>query len=112
MSAYFVRLELVRVDGVDADLFRVGFGDPAQNDDIVRDALVALASLGEVHGVLALVNGPASLPVALVLGHHLSHRYGAVAVFDPKLGSYVVAVSHDPFRLVGSLISKELVLTR
>ncbi len=55
-------------------------------------------------GRLVLVNGPASLPVACVLAHYLAHRFGAVAVYDPKLGSYVVSITHDPEYPLGALI--------
>jgi CRISPR-associated protein Csx3 len=83
---------------------KVSFGAPAQNDTIVRDAHAAILALGELGGKLVRVNGPASLPVAAVLAHHLDHRFGAVAFFDPKLNAYVVAISHDPAHELGSLI--------
>jgi len=50
------------------------------------------------------INGPASLPVAAVITHAVAHRYGVVAVFDPKLGRYVVAISHDETHRPGDLI--------
>lgn len=87
-----------------ADLFRVGFADPAQNDEIVKEAKRLLDDLGEVGGRLACINGPASLPVALVLGHALCHVYAAIGVYDPKMAAYVVAVSHDPTYKVGDVI--------
>lgn len=83
---------------------KVGFADPGSNCQIVKDASEALASLGEVGGKLALVNGPASLPVAMVLCHRLAHKFGAVACYDPKLSGYVVAVTHDPDFPLGDLI--------
>lgn len=84
-------------------LLRLSFGTPAQNDQIVRDAVAALDELKLAGGATVLLNGPASLPVACALGHKLAHLYGEVAVFDPKIASYVVAVSHGG-REVGSLI--------
>lgn len=57
-------------------LFCVGFADPAQNDVIVRDASALMDEIGEIGGQLALVNGPASLPVAMVICHRLAHRFG------------------------------------
>lgn len=105
MSSYCVKVE---PDPLKGPVLRVGFGDPAQNNQIVRDAAASLAELetsGQLPGgKLVRINGPASLPAALVLGHHLAHRYGSVAVFDPKLGSYVVAISHDPGLKLGDLI--------
>jgi CRISPR-associated protein Csx3 len=86
----------------------VGFGEPAQNDAICREAAARLKELTS-SGVLAggdiiKINGPASLPVAVVIAHEVVHRYQAVAVYDPKLGKYVVAVSHSPQYKVGDLI--------
>lgn len=106
MSTYKIETETVVMAGVSATLFRVAFGDPAQNDEIVRAAearMVELKAAG-IGGKIALVNGPASLPVAVVLAHHLIHMFGLVGVFDPKMAAYVVAASHDPTRPVGFLI--------
>jgi CRISPR-associated protein Csx3 len=92
----------------EGDVLRVGFGESAQNDVIVRDAQARLDEMiaaGELTGgAIIKVNGPASLPVAVVLAHGLSHLYEAVAVFDPKLGKYVVAVSHGSEYRPGDLI--------
>ncbi len=93
---------------IDGDVLRVGFGDPASNDVIVKDATASLKQMKAdgvlTGGPLLKVNGPASLPVAVVLAHTLVHLYGAVAVFDPKLQKYVVSVSHNPDYAVGDLI--------
>ena len=87
-------------DGV---LLRMSFGAPAQNDQIVRDAVEALASLRLAGGQTVFLNGPASLPVAVAVGHGVAHLFKEVACFDPKLGAYVVAVSHGG-REIGTLI--------
>jgi CRISPR-associated protein Csx3 len=91
-----------------ADLLRIGFGDPAQNDEICREVErklgEAISSGILTGGPLIKVNGPASLPVAVVIAHAVSHLYKVVAVFDPKLGRYVVAVSHGTQLKVGDLI--------
>ncbi|MEA1981373.1 MAG: CRISPR-associated protein Csx3 [candidate division Zixibacteria bacterium] len=55
-------------------------------------------------GPLIKINGPASLPVGMVLAHALGHLYGAVACFDPKLSKYVVAVAHGGNYQVGDLV--------
>jgi len=47
---------------------------------------------------LLRVNDPASLPVALVIAHAVAHRCQAVAVFDPKLERYVVAIARPVFQ--------------
>lgn len=87
---------------------KIGFGTPAQNDQIVRDVGIRLDEMiktGELAGGDVLrVNGPASLPVAMQIAHGIGHLYGAVACFDPKLAKYVVAISHNPTYSVGDLI--------
>lgn len=89
-------------------ILRIGFGEPAQNDQIVRDAealvneLVSSGQLGG--GEVIRVNGPASLPVAMVLAHGLAHLYQAVACFDPKMSKYVVSIAHGDHYSVGDLI--------
>jgi len=88
----------------DNNVLKLSFGAPAQNDQIVRDAVAAVKALGLEGGKVVKFNGPASLPVAIAIAHEVAHIYGAVAAFDPKLGKYVVAVSHDPDFAVGDLI--------
>lgn len=94
---------------LDGDTLNVGFGAPASNDVIVADVASTLAEM-KSEGILAggsllKINGPASLPVAVVIAHDVTHLYGAVAVFDPKLQAYVVSVSHNPAYAVGDLIN-------
>ncbi|HBB30413.1 MAG TPA: CRISPR-associated protein Csx3 [Cyanobacteria bacterium UBA8803] len=100
MTTYNIKL--------DGDILRISFGDPAQNDQIVRDAAARLdemAQSGELKGgQLLKINGPASLPVACVLAHKMAHLFGAVGVFDPKLGKYVISISHSPMYKLGDLI--------
>jgi len=98
MASYSYKIE------VEGDVLKVGFDAPAQNDQIVKDAKSILEGMNLEGGPLIKINGPASLPVAVVLAHHLAHLYGVVGVYDPKLGSYVVAVSHSPNNQVGDLI--------
>lgn len=102
MATYSVTAETVTETTV---VVKVGFGSPAQNDQIVRDATEAVKALGDApNGKVVKVNGPASLPVAMVLAHHFAHVAKAVACFDPKMSKYVVAISHDPSLTVGDLI--------
>ena len=82
----------------------VGFGEPATNAEIVSEVDSEAPSL---NGQLLLINGPASLPVAFVIAHKYVHTFAAVACFDPKLGAYVVSVSHDPNYRVGQLVKEE-----
>jgi CRISPR-associated protein Csx3 len=91
-------------DGV----LKIGFGEPAQNNRIVQDAadrLEEMTTSGEIiGGTLLKINGPASIPVALVIAHKVGHLYGAIAFFDPKLGRYVVSITHHPDYKLGDLI--------
>jgi CRISPR-associated protein Csx3 len=94
------------------NVLKVGFGEPAQNDQIVKDAAARLDELIETGvlsgGSLLKINGPASLPVTCVVAHKVAHLYGAVAVYDPKLeaekGKYVVVISHNPAYKLGDVI--------
>ncbi|MEH2411421.1 CRISPR-associated protein Csx3 [Nostoc sp.] len=100
MSTYKIELK----EGI----LRVNFGEPAQNDQIVRDAaarLEEMATSGELAGgPLLKINGPISIPVAFVLAHKLGHIYGAVGFYDPKLGKYVISITHNPSYKLGDLI--------
>lgn len=90
------------------NILRVSFGEAAQNDQIIQDAaarLQEMQDLGELEGGRLLkINGPISVPVAFVLAHKLAHLYGAIACFDPKLGQYVVCITHNPEYKLGDLI--------
>ena len=96
----------VTVNGTAAVIIRVGFGDPAQNDEIVREVESRLAELKSsgLGGALALVNGPASLPVAVQLGHALAHCFGSIAIFDPKMAGYIVRLNHGGAYSIGTVI--------
>ena len=99
MTAYKIELN--------GNVLMVNFGEPAQNDQIVRDAATRLAEMASelTGGTLLKINGPASIPVAFVLAHKLSHLYGAIAIYDPKLGGkYVVSITHNPVYKLGDLI--------
>ena len=100
--------ETYKITLEDGNVLKVGFGDPAQNDRIVRDAEKRLTEMTEngqlAGGELIKINGPASLPVAVVIAHALSHLYESLGVFDPKLGKYVVSVAHGGKHKVGDLI--------
>jgi CRISPR-associated protein Csx3 len=86
------------------DKLTVGFGSPATNAEIVSEVVKTASETFSGRGGVALrVNGPASLPVAFVLSHAVAHLYGCVAVWDPKLSGYVVAISHGGPE-VGSLL--------
>ena len=81
-------------------VFYASLGVPSANDQIVKDTVARLDAMTKADelsgGGLFKINGPASLPVAMVLGHKLSHLFEAIACFDPKLNKYVVVISHSP----------------
>jgi CRISPR-associated protein Csx3 len=84
------------------DMLQVGFnnGISAQGDVIVRDAeaqLDRLINSGRLTGgKLIKINGRISLLVSYLLAHKLAHLYSAIAVFDPRLGAYIVTKSDTP----------------
>ena len=98
MSLYNIEL----VEGI----LKVGFGDEvAGNDKIVPEAIAkAEAFKASVAGSLLKINGPASLPVAVALGHIFAHVVPAIACFDPKLNGYVVCISHSPDFVPGQIV--------
>ncbi len=102
MSSY--NIEFLEEEGI----LKVGFGSSAPNDQIVREVTARLKKMivaGELPGgEIIKVNGPASLPVAMVLAHKLAHLYQAIACFDPKLLKYVVVITHGWDYIVGDLI--------
>jgi CRISPR-associated protein Csx3 len=100
MTTYKIELQ--------GEVLKIGFEEAAQNDQIVRDAAARLAEMsnsGELSGGrLIKINGPALVPVACVLVHKVSHLYGAVGVFDPQVGKYVIAITHNPEYNLGDLV--------
>jgi CRISPR-associated protein Csx3 len=82
----------------------IGFADPAPNTAVVPAAIEAVAALRLPGGRGILFDGPASLPAAMALAHAVAHLYGFVACKDPKLGAYIIAISHDPAHRPGDVI--------
>ena len=101
MNTYLIELEILD----SSHILWVKFGEPAQNDQIVKDAQTRLEELsGKLGGSLLKINGAASLPVSFVLAHKLAHIYGAIGVYDPKLTKYVISITHNPAYPLGHLI--------
>lgn len=90
----------------DGSVLKIGFGEAAQNDQIVKDAKAAAEAVkAEIQGQPVLkISGPASLPVAMLLAHEFNHIVGSVACFDPKLNKFVICISHNPDYAIGDLI--------
>lgn len=85
-------------------------------DQIVRDAKAQLLSLidsGQLPGgKLLKINGRSTVLASFVMALELAHLYGAIAVFDPKLGApgldrYIVTISHTQDYQVGDTIDVE-----
>jgi len=104
MATYNITAEKAVAAGVPATLLRLSFGEPAQNDVIVRDAVKALADVNPQGGELVLLNGPASLPVAAAIVHGVGHLFQAIGVFDPKMAGYIVAVCHGEKYSLGQIL--------
>ncbi len=91
------------------NILYLGMGKTAaQNDVLVKAAEEKLDALIEnrkiTGGEIIKIYGPASLPIAFVLAHKLNHLYQAVAMYDPKLSKYVVAIAHGGKYQVGDLV--------
>lgn len=105
MSTYLTEL--------DGKILQVGFGQPADNDRIVRDAtdqIDRLIANGEMTGgEILCINGRASMPVGFAIAAKVGHIFGAIAVSDPKLGkdTFVVAITHSPTYQLGEVLRLE-----
>lgn len=101
MAAFFVTL-----DG--EDILRLAFGEPADNDEITRTVEQQVRELiksGKLTGGEVLrINGPVTVPAAMVVAHGVGHLYQAIACFDPKIGKYVVVIAHSEKYHVGDLL--------
>lgn len=106
---------LMRKEG---DILRVQINNAVSvdGDQIVRDAKAQLQHLiasGQLSGgKLLKVNGRSTALASSVMAIELAHLYGAIAVFDPKLGAsgldrYIVTISHTQDYQVGDTIDVE-----
>jgi len=102
------KMALYNIEMLADRTLKIGFGDPAQNNEIVpfvKAKMDELVEAGAFAGIEVLkVNGPASLPVAMTIAHAVAHIVKAVACFDPKINGYVVSIAHGPEHMVGDLI--------
>jgi CRISPR-associated protein Csx3 len=102
MSTYLTELN--------GKILQVGFGQPADNDRIVRDAtdqIDRLIANGEMSGgEILCINGRASVPVSFAIAAKVGHIFGAIAVSDPKLGkdTFVVTITHSATYKLGELV--------
>lgn len=95
---------------IENDILQVRFDRDRHftGDRIVRDAEQRLEELIDsgalTGGTLLKINGSMSLPVCYTIAHKLGHLYNAIAVFDPRLKSYVVVISTNPKYQLGDRI--------
>lgn len=95
---------------IEEGILKIGFDpdNPVTGDAIVRDAQKRLKELIDSEvltgGTLLKINGPMSIPVSYTIAHLLGHLYSAIAVFDPRLKSYIVAISTNPEYKLGDRI--------
>lgn len=84
----------------------------ASGNQVVRDTVVELEKLiasGKLGGSLLKINGRATVLASYILAHRLAHLYGAIAVFDPKIGEqgldrYVIVTNHGSNYQVGEVL--------
>jgi CRISPR-associated protein Csx3 len=101
MTAYNISIDKNQSGDI---ILKLSFGEPADNDRIIRDAIKRLDELNISGGKIVKINGPASLPVAVAITHHIIHKFSYIGVYDPKLNKYVIAVAHGPEYKTGELI--------
>lgn len=93
---------------LEGEVLKVNFGDEqSSNDKIIVEAKQKAEAIKQeiIDNVTVLrINGVCSLPISMMLCHQFAHLVKAVACFDPKLGKYVVAVSHGADCQIGDLI--------
>lgn len=109
--SFFIRWE--------GDILRVQINHAVQveGDQIVRDTkaqLQLLINSGQLPGgkQLIKINGHSTVLASFVIALELSHFYGAIALFDPKLGTpgldrYIVTISHTQDYQVGDTMDVE-----
>ena len=90
---------------LDGDVLNIGFGESPTDIEVVLAAQELINDLrGEAQGKHLKLNGPASLSVAVMIGHAFGNTNQTIAVFLPKLQQYIVVVSFVKSIPVGTLI--------
>lgn len=97
----------VRKTDANTTLMNVRFGSPGTGDQVLLAANALLESLPLGGGRLLLINGPMTLPIAFLIAHKVVHLFANVAVFDPKLNSYLVVANHGGSYHVGELVAAQ-----
>lgn len=101
MAAYYINIDKCQNGDI---ILKLSFGEPAENDRIVRDAIKCLDELNISGGKIIRLNGPTTVPVGVAITHHLTHKFSYIGLCDPKLKKYVIVVAHGPEYKLGDLI--------
>jgi CRISPR-associated protein Csx3 len=93
MTTYKLKLE--------NDILWGRFGETAANNDQlvkdINDQLNALISSGNLPGGSLLgINGEMSIHIAYAMTERLMKRYDAIAIYDPKLSTYIISATESP----------------
>ena len=102
MSTFLIELK--------GKVLQVGFGQSADNDRIVRDAIeqldIAIVSGALECGEILLIDGKASVVASFAIAAKIGHIFGTIAIADPKLGkeTFVVAITHSPNYKLGEIL--------
>ncbi len=90
---------------------KINNGIKVDGDQILRDAeaqLQYLINSGQLPGgkQLLIIHGRTTLLASFLIASKVAHQYGAIAMFDPKMGDkgidrYIVTISHSPNYQVG-----------
>ena len=87
-------------------------GKEVDGDQILRDAKAQLEGLinsGKLPrgNRLLKIDGRSTVLAGFLIADRLAHRYSSLAVFDPKLGKYVVTISHSQDYQIGQVLNGE-----
>lgn len=97
MTSFKIRLQ--------DNILHIDFGQQADNDQIVRDIYRSTQALIEKEGLhgcpLLGINGPTSIVGAYALAEQVADLVDTLAIYDPKMGVYVVVKSSTTSYNVG-----------
>ncbi|NJK28759.1 MAG: CRISPR-associated protein Csx3 [Acaryochloris sp. SU_5_25] len=87
------------------DILYIGLGAAADNPQIVRDAHSTILTLIQnqilTGGALLAIHGESSIIAAYGIAAQLTQRYDTIAVYDPKLSTYIVVTTHTTSYRIG-----------
>ncbi len=89
---------------------KINNGIQIDGDQMLRDAESQLQKLTNSRqlpgGKILRINGRTSILASFLIASKVAHQYGAIAMFDPKMGDkgidkYIITISHSPNYQVG-----------